>query len=146
MAILQQQIIDALITALGEISTANGYETEIGSNVSEWDIARDTVDELPAVDVRDHDTIDVSSDGGFFNYEMPVDIIVTTSGSTSKSEARKMIYDVYAAVGSDPSFGNLADNSFPQSHEIGAEHEANLISRVVIKVLIKFSTANWSSE
>lgn len=145
MANKQQQIIDAVITRLGSIKKANGYETDIGNDVREWDTAHDNEDELPIVDVRDDDTVAVDDSGAMFVFEMPLSIEIKTAGSTSKSDARKMIFDVYKAVKQDPDFGNLADNTFPQTHAIEVEQENKQVSRVLIKILIKFSAPAWGA-
>jgi len=53
---VRQQIIDAVRARLATIRIANGYNSEIGANVLEWQTTPIPVESLPAVCMRDTET------------------------------------------------------------------------------------------
>lgn len=144
-----QTIIDNLITRLKTITKANGYSQNLNNRVYSWYVwkAVETIDEseLPVVDVRDADPVQVTW-AGYFEYEMPIDISIYLGGGTSKAEARQIVYDVYAALNTDRTLSGVADEIFPQSYQLAVDQNGKLIAGVKIQIAVKFHTAQWDED
>ncbi len=145
MANEQQDIIDAIIARLKTVTTANGYTSDIGKDVREWDIARDSAEEVgkqSITDVRDNGDVDVT-DKDFFEHDMPVEITVHVAGGTAVTQARDIIYDIYRAIGTDPELSSLVNKTSPQNHRVEVDQGERRVSRVVVNIYCKFSTRKW---
>ena len=95
---VRQQIVDAFITRLRTITTINGYETELGSNISEGRTEEWQESELPGGDVREgEESIEVSDPQHSFT--LPLELEVKVAGATSRATVRKIIADVTKAIG-----------------------------------------------
>ena len=116
----RQQIVDAVMTRMAAITTANGYQTNIGSDVHDWRVNFQQ-DELPAVSVCDLETIAVNSDprtDGLTTWALTVQICIYSEKDTDPSIIRMMIADVTNAIGTDDrwkvSGSNLAIGTEPK--------------------------------
>ena len=103
MANVRQQIVDALITRLEGITTANGYSATI-ETVSEWLLRPLEDSSLPAITIRDvGDTM--PQDGisvGRRDHELTVFLLVQFSGHSSLSQCRELLADMLAVLGAAP--------------------------------------------
>lgn len=144
-----QDIIDNLITRLGTLTKVNGYSINIGGNVKEWAIERsiDTIDEteLPFIDVRDDDPVQITW-AGYFEYDLPVNIDIWVSGKQSKAEARQVVFNVFEVLNTDRTLSGVADEIFPQSYQITVGHGDKIITNIKVQILVKFHTAEWTED
>ncbi len=144
MANTRQSIIDAIDTQLKTILIANGYDTDLGSNVFEWRQVPLQESELPALIYRDVtseiEIIVLDRHTHILNLEVEVK---TQPGSTSGSLARKMIADVIKAIGVDHTWGALAIKTDPVSSEIVFEQHEKIITGAIINFEITYRTDLW---
>lgn len=95
-----QRIISEIVTRLRTISTGNGYETDIGTNVEDsrpnWDQEAD----LPAISVFEFRTSSVEAPDGRRKtiHVMPVLIKVFLKRGTDAANARTAISDIKKAI------------------------------------------------
>lgn len=111
MSIKRQDIITALKAKLATILVANSYHTDIGAHVYEHKTGNWMANEIPGINVRDvkdligiHQTVD-----HLHHLKIELEIVVA-NGTSSATEMRKMIADVYKALGTDRSLGGTADD------------------------------------
>jgi hypothetical protein len=97
MSTFEQNIMTQIISDLGNISIANGYSFDVGSNVFEW---RDSplVDdsELPGIIVRD--PLNAVSDEDDHEHSLTLEVIIVDAGDGSPASVRQKIQDVIIAV------------------------------------------------
>ncbi len=146
--IRQQRLIDALKEQLSTIQKVNGYHTDIGKDVREWEIGADEKD-IPFVDVRDDEEIIISASGAF-EYSMPLNIVVMSKGKTAREEARKMAYDVLKCIGENPDMYAdnecFADRITPNKLQLIVEQGSALVAGVIVSVTVQFSTDAWQAR
>ena len=138
MANIRQQIIDALETRMNTIS---GIET-----VKVWRVSDLSPAELPAILIRD--TIDnMPTDGvgmGRIDHDLEVGITAMFAGTTSPVNARDMVADIVAAIGTDSTFGGLAYDSVLQSADLDLDDAALLIASAHVTMTIRYRSGMWS--
>lgn len=101
---LEQRIFDAVAARFHTITTANGYLTNIGSNVFEWkpeawDLAQDS----PGVDLRDSRSDDTLAIGQEI-HKLRISARCVTNGASSSDDVRKIKADVITMVNTDPNW------------------------------------------
>src|SRR5688500_19999684 len=118
----RQALIDAVKTRAATITIANGYQTNIGSKVKEWQTTALESADLPGLVIQDplESTI-VGEDGensGLYRRELEIifDAVLQESAQNAV-EARKAIADVIKMIGVDPTWGGLARRTIPRSEE-----------------------------
>ncbi len=96
---IRQQIIDAFETRLQTIAIADdGYETELGANISQYRTEDWQESDLPGGDIREgEESIEVS--GTHHIFTLPLELEVKVSGTASAADVRKVIADVTKAIG-----------------------------------------------
>ena len=159
MTILRQDIMDLVKTRMQGILTASGYYTNIGSNVISGRprlIGPDGVigsaiveaSELPCVLLRDPlDTIKNSTLRGKQEHGLDVELEIRLEGGADTDEdLRQAIADVYAAIGTDPKWSNLAMNTTPVSDEAAVLQGDKIIGAALIRINIAFITGPWAES
>ncbi len=141
---IRQQIIDALVTLLGTITTGNGYETSIGSNVFEWRTDNWQESEVPGVAVSDPDE-SVERKGIKDYHSLSISFEVKTSGSTSTTVFRDAIADIDKALSTDPTLGGLVQSMTPVDNESAVVEKADKIfASTTIKIIAVYRTAMFN--
>ncbi len=135
---VRQQIVDAFITRMRTIKTINGYETELGSNVTEWRATEWQESELPGCDVRD--TGESTEVKGQYHYNtVSIELEAKVQSATAPDVVRDVIADINKAIGTDPSFGGLAYNVTPVENEsIDFEKKDKSFGGVLMKLDISY--------
>ena len=137
---IRQLIINAVDARLKTITTANGYNHDLGFNVFEW---RDTAisdAELPALIYRD-----ISCETTYFEthrhkLHMEVELIIK---DISAGAVRKMISDVLKAIGTDVQWSLLAINTHPEGDEMMIKQSEKVIGGAIVRFAIEFRTVEW---
>ena len=110
----RQQIVNKLKLRLAAISTANGYQTNIGSNggkpIDEWPTQYQEEELIEATRIGLFDLTaskpqETIGQKGVIN-EMPCQVRIFHKRGTTPAELRVMIGDVEAALITDPESGN----------------------------------------
>ena len=142
MANKRQDIVDAFKTLLQTISVANGYETELGSNILEWE--DNLPDEnLPAASIADTDD-DISTGEPSVTQEGHNLTMEVTGKALEVGRpplvARQAQGDVIKALGTDVSLGGLVTYMFLTSQAIEKDHKENVISSFSVVVNIFYES------
>lgn len=142
---IRQQIITALDTRLRTITIANGYHTNAGQRVFDW-LDRDLADtELDAIVYRDPANEILQETFNQINNRVRVEIEVKTkSASTTGAQVRKLIEDVYKAIGTDETFGGLAHEAQPVSENIDIQQADKIMGSATVVIDIYYMTTKWS--
>ena len=150
----RETAVNALKTRLQTITTGNGYETDIGSNVKIYFPAEIELDDdtLPLVNIKDGDT-DIS----LFDDDLgPITIgkerqrinmsihIRMAEGTNTAVYLRKAIADVYKAIGTDRRLGGAVFEIFPSSHTMGVTQTDRVIGSadIVLSVFLETGLFN----
>jgi len=138
----RQDIIDAINTQFAKIRTANGYKTNIGASVREWQTTPIPVDVLPAICFRDGDNeIEASAFDKSFNR---VILVIEAFGKdVSAATVRTYVEDIYKAVGADETWGGLALETQPLGDTINMETEEEGVGRATVRISILYETTKW---
>jgi len=139
MALVRQQIMDAVKARLQSITVTNGYNFNLGNNVYEWRVKPLTMTTLPALAYRDVET-DIELIEAHRNR---LNIEIEILNNSSIIDMRKMIADVYKAIGVDIQWGGLALNTYPRGDRIIREQEEQTITGAVINIIIEYRTKEW---
>jgi len=143
----RQQIMDAVKTRLQGITVANGYDFNLGSHVFEWRTTTLNDNEIPGIVFRDVQNVKI--EGGpvaYFRWGLNIEIDIITQGGTSIADIRKMLGDVYKAIGTDHSWGGLAIlTEQPNNDEIQSEQQERKITGVSIRLQIIYDSPLWEA-
>lgn len=145
---IRQQIIDAVDTQLRTIQVTNGYRTDVGTNVQEWDLTQlDPENETDGrLEYRDEEQARVDLTVGEQTMGLVLVIRILTPGSTSAADIREMIGDVAKAMYEDPTFGSLADDTNQDGAALlDKEEAADQASGAEMRFLIEYNVARGES-
>ena len=140
---IRQQIMAALKTRLDTISTANGYETD--ATVYEWHVTDVSSDDLPVLDIRDSEQVTaaaVQEDEHTITGEITA--LAAGSASAAASAVRNLIGDTVKAIGTDVTFGGLAQDTQIDGDVITIDHEDKRIAGATITVRIIYTTPHMN--
>jgi len=142
----RQGIMTALKTQLGNISIANGYNTDIGTTVDEWHVASYDVDDLPVIEVRDSDSsAEEDMNNVLSNKNLDIAIVVYNSvSSAAATNARLYIEDVLKAISTDLTLGGNTDDINEGISSIDAAQESDIILAATVNISAKYQVNKWS--
>lgn len=144
----RQKIVDAMIARFQDISTDNGYQTDLGANVKDWAVHFNE-DDLPALSVCDHvaEAKKEFMDQTVTVRTMTVALRIFSAADALAEDLRILIGDVETAIKLDPRWmvdgRGLAIDTWPDSERIiiptpGSDEAAG--AEIVIKVDFKTGT------
>lgn len=116
MANDRQTLVDRILARFALITTANGYLTNVGAKVREWQTTPLDETELTTLLVRDTiasvqpDPNGSNSSRRTWSQQIIVDAVLPETAQNAV-EARKTISDINKAVGVDQTWGGLARRS-----------------------------------
>lgn len=133
----RQQVIDALKTELLNISTANGFYTDM-QTVDDWRQTGFEKTELPALNIRDVE--DRTGENDETEHDLTVDIGgITAPGSDSPAQVRELLADILKAVKNF--FQNnqsLISGVIYTDSTIDVSHDKNKLSAVSVGIHITY--------
>lgn len=137
---VRQDVVTDLLTRLATITTANGYETDIGSNVDEHRTTDWQESELEGIDVRDPSE-DVEIRGANHAMTIHFEIEAKTTGGTSPEKVRDIIADVTKAIGLSPKFSSSVQDIKPVENEsMNFNKKDKLFGSVLMKFDVRYVT------
>ena len=141
----RQQIITALDTRLKAIKVSGGYQTNAGLHVFDW-LDRDLADaELDAIVYRDTNNNIISEGFDYYENRMRVEIEAKAkSAATTAAQVRKIIKDIYKAIGTDETFGGLAHYSEPVSDALDIQQADKIAGSATVIIEIIYVAQKWS--
>jgi hypothetical protein len=148
MSSKRQQIIDAIIARMQGISIANGYGSDLGASVHDFETNFDDED-LPALSICDTVTENslINDQPTATNQidKMPVQLRIFCKSGTRAAQLRTMISDVNRAIKIDPRWENLAMFSLPKRSGIILSEEAFQIGGAAVEIEIHIFNTNFGS-
>jgi hypothetical protein len=135
----------ALVAQLKTITTANGYTTNLGANVAEWRGYPAETSEMPIAIVRDGED-KLESEHAVHQHELEVAIEIITSGANAVSDVRKMLADVYRAIGVDTSVGGYVNEIEYTGDTLSLVHEEQKIISGLVSLLLRFKTGPFDPD
>lgn len=147
---IRQLIITALDTRLKTILVSGGYATNLGWNVFEWRSTDLQESELPALiyrDISSGEALAITIMGASSKREYPLDVEIEVKGadgSTTPAQMRSMIADVIKAIGTDPTFGGLADMTEYNGDETSVLQEDKIMGSTLMRFRIIYRTKIWN--
>lgn len=138
---VRQQIVDALVALLRTVKTINGYETELGSNVTEWRTTEWQESELPGCDVRD--TGEETEAKGQYHYNtVHAELEAKVQDASAPGVVRNVIADINKAIGTvtkTDALGSLVTQISPVENEsIDFEKKDRSFGGVLMKIDISY--------
>ena len=148
----EEEIISAFITKLKTITTADGFETDIGTNVNDFNDKTIAADVPVYVELRDAQTNFLQKgDPGFLENAHKQQMIIEIYVQFSKKNiayARKAVSDIYKMIGINK--WQFWDNNkiwiFPLRHQKTVNQEDREISAVKIFLIVEFVTKEWGID
>lgn len=128
----RQQIVNAIKTRLQGITVANGYQTDLGNAVYEWRLTPYQSTELPCADVRDT-TESVEATVEVHIHKTTMEVKVLGSTGSLPADIRKRLADVVKAVGTDLTWGGLAEDTVAAGQDL-IEAEIDITGTGLVKV------------
>lgn len=134
----RQQIMTAVGTRLGTITLANGYVTNLGTNVSYWhDLPLEYAQE--ALVYRD-ESQDYSQANRVQDCLLHVELEAVVLGATRAGDA---LSDLIRAIGVDATWGGLAVSTQLVRDEIAVETDGREVAQVLLQFDIAYRTPLW---
>ena len=147
----RQRIVTKILEAVQGISTASGYETDIGANCDDWRTNWQE-DELPGTSVCDQtaEYIENLSEDHIDYFRLPVQIRTSISSGTRAAEARKIEADILKAL--RPLAGGIADADGKIASDIQVRRsgfvlaeDAFTVVAVAVEVEVTFYTERFNA-
>lgn len=148
----RQKIVSAIIARMQTILVTNGYETDLGLHVADWqtnwqeeelDNGALSVCDLVADEDGDENG-DPTSSGAMSIHTMPVMLRIFTNSNTPAATLRKMIADVKKAIKSDPRWKvsnvGLAIKTVPVRSGLVMSDNSFEVAGAAVEVEISFIT------
>jgi len=147
---VRQRIVNAVETRLRGITTGNGYNTNLGNNLSVWrDLINAPLDpsELPAGSIWD--TEEETSEMVSSRHEHRLMFEVHVAGATD-AVVRQMLADLYKAIGTDRLWvvagSQLAQRTDPVGSQMGIAQKGSAIVGATFKFRIVYRTAPFDQS
>jgi hypothetical protein len=153
----RQKLVDAVKARLAAISVAGGYNHDLSGKVFVWrDISQGAASfqaaELPALNIRDTDGNPelLRLGNTALNNELLFEVDCVTKTDPVDENVRKLMADVYRAIGSDRywtvSSVRLAQDTLPRGDAMAVVHGQNRYGQALIKFAIIHRTGFWNPE
>lgn len=144
-----QQIIDAIIATMQGITTAAGYETNLGDNVDDWKVNWDD-EEMPALSVcditEDQQLVGDQPDARNQINLLNVQFRIFVKNGTRARALRKMKADVNKAIGSNTRWNKLAMWTKPKRSGMVIPDESFEIGGKAIEIQIAYMTGAFNAS
>lgn len=136
----RQQIIDKIKALLATITVANGFNTDVGSNVFEWKSISFQDTEIPGINIRDPNE-EVETRGGNHFYTLTIEIEAKVSASATTNEAREVLADIQTLMGRNQNLDNLAHHVKPVQNELLDFEKVNKkFGTVLLRFEVEYAT------
>ena len=145
----RQRIIDAIVTRMQGITVLNGYKTDLGNRVGDWETNWDERD-LPALSVCDmvqtEELMHGSQDARQQINTLPVILKIFARSTTTAKDLRNMIADIYQAIRVDKQWSNLALYTLPKRGGMELSEEGFKLGGAGVEIEILYLTETFNAE
>lgn len=139
---VRQKIIDAVRARLGTIRIANGYTTDIGAVVLEWQTTPIPIESLPAVCFKDTEAEIV--EWTMRERDNRVALVIEAVGrDITAATARLYLEDIYRVIGADETWGGLALLTEPAGDSIELSTDDEDVGRATVRITIEYQVGKW---
>jgi len=136
----RQQIIDKLKEVLNQITTVNGYQTDIGQNVFDWRLEPLRREETPCIVIRDIESyVDDYNNANDIRLELQFDIIMTTT----IEDLRKALADLKKCLGQNETLDGLVFYMQWKNDSFDADLEEDRILVASCRVSTLYRVNRW---
>ena len=139
---VRQRIVDVIDTRLQTITTGNGYTTDAGNNVKEWQENPFEKGDQQGIDFRDvGEEIEDSAVGEQW-HTLYVEVRAFGYGSTATDDGRKVIADIIQCMGTDLEMSTLAEDTriVAAAEDFEVEHEDRRYAGILLRFAIEYAT------
>ena len=140
----RQALVTAMDTRLKTILTAGGYETNLGQNVKIWR-QEPFADTEQGIVLEDAEEVPTWIGAGTQLHRLTFAVKVVLPASAPQTEIRSAVADVFTAVGTDLTFGGLAEDCVLGSVEMAVGQEGTLHAGAIVSVIMEYQTEPWSA-
>lgn len=149
--ITRQKIKDRLKTQLQYANGLTPYYTDFSAKVFSWRQTKFEQRELPAINFRDgaeeeETAVDQDESRDIILLNLPVEIEIVCSGSTSDEKILEHVMDVYRAINTDRTLNSLAFNVFFRSTRLVLDDKEKKVIGAVIKIDIQYWTGYFQES
>jgi hypothetical protein len=144
---VRQQIVDAVVARLATILRDGGYNSDLGMNVFEWRDKPLKQADLPAVIVRDARN-EPSSEAvlGTFGWALTIELdVLVAAGTVTAAQMRDILADIYAAIGTDYTWGSLVSITSQPTDEMRLTVEDHILSGAAVSFTVNYSVPRWNT-
>lgn len=147
----RQDIVAAVKARMATIITANGYTSNVGQKIFEWQLKPVEPADLPCILLSDPveenlgaGEVGKNSSHRTFGLEFEISLLLAEADATA-AKARVAIADVIKAIGADQQWNMLARRTEPVSDELILDSEGARISGVRMKFTVEYGRRTWES-
>lgn len=151
---VRQDIVDAIATRLGTIASGQTFTLPDGVytcgssplTVTPWRRVPYAANQVPAIAFWD--TVTTIGEGGpigHHEHRLEIQVVGFVAGKDAVDEARLILQDIIAAVGSDPQWGGLAHWTEISDQTLQVEESADVIAGCELKLTVIYRTRLWRS-
>lgn len=143
---IHQQIMDAVKDRLESIDGTGSYNTDLSESVYEWSPVLEQIN-LPSAVYRDMAEDPVEYEHSAHAHFLKVEVsLAASNGASTLSDLRKMIADVYRAVGTDQTWAPLAILTDWNSFVMNYEEENKKVASALVTFSIKYRTQEFNPD
>lgn len=144
----RQTLIDAVVTRLRSILTAGGYETNLGQQIHVWrdtTAAPWTAAELAngALNLRDPKQASTQELVNKHHHILDLVCEIAVASGLEANVIRKMIADVFKAIGVDRKWSGAAFDTLPGDDQILVAQNGTAITGALVNFTIHYRTASF---
>jgi hypothetical protein len=141
--LIRLQILDAIETRLTQITTINGYFTDIGNLTDYWSDLPWEYGEVGAVSFNDaeEESIDVGSEQ---EHRLTIEIEALSFTNDPKTVGVQLLADIKRAIGIDPTWGELALKTAIVANNKNVQTQGRTVVRIAATLEIVYRTSRYA--
>ena len=143
MATVREQVVNVMADRFRQILITNGYNTDVGNSVFVWKDTPFSVEELPALNIRDEssDIEDLTNVTERIRLNIRTDIVV--SNNDPIPTIRAILEDIRKAISVDETFGGLVLYTRMMGDEIDSVSKEDLIASAFVRLYTVYEVPRW---
>lgn len=139
----RQALVSAMETRLKTILISGGYETDLGLNVRIWRQEPFT-DTEKGISIEDAEESPTWIGAGVQLHRLTFQVKIVLPATASQTEIRSAVADISKVVGTDLTFGGLAEDCVLTEVALYVGQEGSLHAGAVVTVVMEYATEPWS--
>jgi hypothetical protein len=136
-------ILNAIETRLTQITTNNGYFTDIGNSVDYWSDLPWEYGEVGAVSFNDAEE-ESNLVGSEEEHNLTVEIEALSFTNDPKTMGVQLLADIKRAIGTDPTWSGLALTTKVIANNKNVQTQGQAAVRISVTLAIVYRTERWS--